>query len=109
IERECGDKLEPVRGDFGPYWEDGIGTDARFAAQYRETESRAQAVETLASVTSQLQPQFAAPLPRLRRLWQDLILYAEHTYTSWGGYSRPDSEQTVRQIESKHFYVTDAG
>ncbi len=108
IDHDFGDKLETVRGDFGPYWEDGIGTDAQFAAQYRESESRAAAVDTLASVASQLQPQFAAPVARLRELWQDLILYAEHTYTSWGGYSRPDSEQTVRQIESKHFYVTDA-
>jgi alpha-mannosidase len=108
IEREFGDKLATVRGDFGPYWEDGIGTDAQFAARYRETESRTAAVETLASVAAQLQPQFAAPLDRLRRLWQDLVLYAEHTYTSWGGYSRPQSEQSVRQIETKHFYVTDA-
>jgi hypothetical protein len=108
IEREFGDQLETVRGDFGPYWEDGIGADAQFAARYRETESRAAAVEALASVAAQLQPQFAAPLDRLRRLWQDLVLYAEHTYTSWGGYSRPRSEESVRQIESKHFYVTDA-
>ena len=108
IEREFGDKLTTVRGDFGPYWEDGIGADAQFAAQYRETESRAAAVETLASVAAQLEPQFAAPFDRLRRLWQDLVLYAEHTYTSWGGYSRPHSEESVRQIESKHFYVSDA-
>ncbi|MGA2119208.1 MAG: glycoside hydrolase family 38 C-terminal domain-containing protein [Bryobacteraceae bacterium] len=107
IEREYGDKLETVRGDFGPYWEDGIGTDARFAAAYRETESRATAVETLASVTAALEPRFAAPRDRLRRLWQDLILYAEHTYTSWGGYSRPDSEESLQQIGTKHFYITD--
>jgi hypothetical protein len=108
IEHEFGDRLATVRGDFGPYWEDGIGTDAMFAAQYRETESRAAAVETLASVAAQLQPQYGAPLDRLHRLWNDLVLYAEHTYTSWGGYSRPASEQSVRQIASKHFHVTDA-
>lgn len=108
IDREFGDRLQTVRGDFGPYWEDGIGADAQFAARYRETESRAAAVETLATVAAQLQPQSAAPLDRLHRLWQDLVLYAEHTYTSWGGYSRPESEQSVRQIESKHFLVTDA-
>ena len=32
IEKNYGDKLETVRGDFGPYWEDGIGTDAQYAA-----------------------------------------------------------------------------
>ncbi len=41
IEKKFGDQLETVRGDFGPYWEDGIGTDAQYAAIYRQTESRA--------------------------------------------------------------------
>lgn len=108
VERESGDKLETVRGDFGPYWEDGIGTDALFAALYRQTESRAAAVETLSSVATLLEPQYAPPLDRLSRLWNDLILYAEHTYTSWGGYSRPDSDESVRQLETKHFHITDA-
>jgi len=108
IAKKYGDQLETVRGDFGPYWEDGIGTDARYAALYRETESRAPAVETLSALAALQRPEWAPPLDRLRRLWQDLILYAEHTYTSSGGYSRPDSEQSVRQIETKHFHVTDA-
>ena len=50
------------------------------------------AVETLASFAALQNPTWAPPQDRLRRLWQDLILYAEHTYTSWGGYSRPESE-----------------
>jgi len=108
IEKNYGGQLETVRGDFGPYWEDGIGTDARYAALYRHAESRAPAVETLSALAAIQKPEWAPPLDRLHRLWQDLILYAEHTYTSSGGYSRPDSEQSVRQIESKHFHVDDA-
>lgn len=108
IENKYADKLDTVRGDFGPYWEDGIGTDAQYAALYRQTESRASSVETLSALAALQRPEWAPPLDRLRRLWQDLILYAEHTYTSSGGYSRPDSEQSVRQIDSKHFHVTDA-
>ena len=108
IEKRFGDQLETVRGDFGPYWEDGIGTDAQFAALYRATESRAQSVEKLSSLAAMQQPEWAPPLEGLRRVWRDLLLYAEHTYTSSGGYSRPESEQSVRQIESKHFHVTDA-
>ena len=108
IAKRFGDQLETVRGDFGPYWEDGIGTDAQFAALYRETESRALSVEKLSSVAAMQKPEWAPPLDGLRRLWRDLLLYAEHTYTSSGGYSRPESEQTVRQTETKHFHVTDA-
>ena len=108
IEKRFGDQLETVRGDFGPYWEDGIGTDAQFAALYRETESRAQSVEKLSSLAALQKPEWAPPLESLRRIWRDLLLYAEHTYTSSGGYSRPESEQSVRQIETKHFHVSDA-
>ena len=108
IDEQYGARLATVRGDFGPYWEDGIGADALYAAAYRQTESRAAAVETLSSLAALQNPTWAPPLDRLRRLWQDLILYAEHTYTSWGGYSRPESEQSVRQIETKHFDVIDA-
>ena len=108
IEKRFGDQLSTVRGDFGPYWEDGIGTDAQFAALYRATESRALAVEKLASVAALQQAEWAPPLESLRRVWRDLVLYAEHTYTSSGGYSRPESEQSVRQIETKHFHVSDA-
>ena len=108
VEKKFGDQLETVRGDFGPYWEDGIGTDAQYAALYRETESRALAVEKLSSLAALQKPEWAPPLEGLRRLWRDLLLYAEHTYTSSGGYSRPESEQSVRQIETKHFHVSDA-
>jgi len=108
VEKNFGDQLETVRGDFGPYWEDGIGTDAQYAALYRETESRALAVEKLSSLAALQKPEWAPPLEGLRRLWRDLLLYAEHTYTSSGGYSRPESEQSVRQIETKHFHVSDA-
>jgi hypothetical protein len=108
IEKKSGNRLETVRGDFGPYWEDGIGTDAQYAALYRESESRALAVEKLSSLAALQQPEWAPPLEGLRRVWKDLVLYAEHTYTSSGGYSRPESEQSVRQLDTKHFYVSDA-
>jgi hypothetical protein len=108
VEKKFGDQLETVRGDFGPYWEDGIGTDAQYAALYRETESRALAVEKLSALAALQKPEWAPPLEGLRSLWRDLLLYAEHTYTSSGGYSRPESEQSVRQIETKHLHVTDA-
>jgi hypothetical protein len=108
IGKRFGDQLETVRGDFGPYWEDGIGTDAQYAALYRATESRVLSVEKLSSFAAMQKAEWAPPLESLRRLWRDLLLYAEHTYTSSGGYSRPESEQSVRQIETKHFHVSDA-
>ena len=40
-------------------------------------------------------------------MWNDLVLYAEHTFTSWGGYSRPQSDETVRQFEVKDQFAVD--
>ncbi len=108
IAKTDGAQLATVRGDFGPYWEDGIGTDAQYAALYRHTEARAPAVETLASLAALAHPEWAPPLDRLHRLWTDLVLYAEHTYTSSGGYSRPHSDESIGQIRTKHFDVDDA-
>ena len=107
VDKQYGSQLATVRGDFGPYWEDMIGTDAQFASVYRQTESRAAAVETLSSLAALQSPAWAPPADRLRRLWQDLILYAEHTFTSWAGYDRPVAEQNVRQLETKHFDVVE--
>jgi alpha-mannosidase len=36
IEKEAGGKFPVYRGDFGPYWEDGYGSDARYTAMHRE-------------------------------------------------------------------------
>ena len=35
------------------------------------------------------------------------MLYAEHTFTSWGGYSRPESDETVRQLATKDQFAVD--
>lgn len=108
IEKRFGNQLDTVRGDFGPYWEDGIATDSQFAANYRATENRALAVEKLSSLAALQKPEWAPPIDRLQRLWRDLVLYAEHTYTASQAYNRPESDESVLQIESKHFYVSDA-
>ncbi|HEX8422199.1 MAG TPA: polysaccharide lyase family protein, partial [Pyrinomonadaceae bacterium] len=47
-----GAKLPVVRGDGGPYWEDGIASDAYHAAMERETERRAVSAEKLGVVAS---------------------------------------------------------
>ena len=108
IEKRFGDQLDTVRGDFGPYWEDGIGTDAQYAAHLpRHRKPRAGGRETLfagrlaEAGMGAAARQAAAPVARpgaLRRAHLHLR----------GGYSRPESEESVRQIDTKHFDVNDA-
>src|SRR5579884_797521 len=97
IDVHFGRELPVVTGDGGPYWEDGIGTDARYAAMDRINQQRALSAEKLSTLGAYVEKNVAGEQNLIRKMWQNLILYAEHTFTSWGGYSRPNSEETQRQ------------
>jgi alpha-mannosidase len=108
IDQHFGNELPTVIGDGGPYWEDGVGTDARYAAIDRQNQQRALSAEKLSTLGTYVQMNVAGEQEQLRKMWQDLILYAEHTFTYWGGYSRPDSDETRRQTFSKHQFVVNS-
>ncbi len=58
FERRYGDKLPTFRGDFTPYWEDGVGSSARETGLNRHSADRLSQAETLWAL---LNP---GPLPR---------------------------------------------
>ncbi len=101
IEQHYGSSLETVVGDGGPYWEDGLGTDAYYVAIDRASQQRAPSAEKLATLGAYLHKNVAGWNDEIRSMWEDLTLYAEHTFTSWGAYSRPQSEESVRQLATK--------
>jgi hypothetical protein len=55
----------------------------------------------MATLATYLQKDVAGPKESLPQMWEDLVLFAEHTFTSWGGYSRSESEETVHQLATK--------
>lgn len=105
IDKHFGSELPTVTGDGGPYWEDGEGTDARYAAIDRLNQQRALTAEKLSTLGSYVQKDVAGEKEQICEMWQNLMLYAEHTFTYWGGYSRPKSDETRRQTFSKHQFV----
>ena len=107
VDQHFGADLPTVVGDGGPYWEDGYGTDAHYLATDRSSQQRAPSAEKLATIATFLHPNVSGPAEQIRSMWDDLVLYAEHTFTSWGGYSRPDSEETVRQFATKDQFAVD--
>ncbi|MGO9274155.1 MAG: polysaccharide lyase family protein [Terriglobia bacterium] len=107
IDQHYGSELPNIVGDGGPYWEDGYGTDAHYLAIDRASQQRAPSAEKLATIATFLHPTVSGPAGQVRRMWDDLVLYAEHTFTSWGGYSRPDSEETIRQFAAKDQFAVD--
>ena len=108
IDQHFGNELPTVTGDGGPYWEDGEGTDARYAAIDRRNQQRALSAEKLSTIGAYVQKDVAGEREQLRKMWQNMILYAEHTFTYWGGYSRPQSDETRRQTFSKHQFVVNS-
>ena len=108
IARQFGDSIPVVRGDGGPYWEYGIESTARSAAIDREAAERAQAAEIFSTVGGLVNPSLRTEPEILARLWNNMVLYAEHTW----GYSRsvsdPRSQETTDQLAVKEAFATDA-
>lgn len=104
VDQHFGRSLETVRGGFGTYWEDGLGTDARYTAINRSNQQRAATADELATIAADLEPDLRPPFRRLAKMWQQLILYDEHTWTSSHAYTRPHSDETVGQLAVKELY-----
>ncbi|HXJ95565.1 MAG TPA: polysaccharide lyase family protein [Terriglobia bacterium] len=107
VDQHYGSELETVKGDGGPYWEDGYGTDVHYLTIDRESQQRAPSAEKLSTIATYFENNVSGPAGEVRAMWNDLVLYAEHTFTSWGGYSRPQSQETVRQFEVKDNFAVD--
>lgn len=103
-----GDNIPTVRGDGGPYWEDGIASAAKLAAMERQNESRAPSVEKLATLSSLVNPRIAADKQSLDRMWNDMVLMDEHTFTSHDSWTDPSSEETRQQSATKKAYAVNA-
>jgi hypothetical protein len=108
IADEAGDSLKEVRGDGGPFWEDGVASDAYHAAMERETERRAVSAEKLGTVASLLDPRFKQSRESLDCLWENVALMGEHTW-GWGrSITEPHSEDSTRELAVKRFYGASA-
>ncbi len=108
IARQFGNDIPTIRGDGGPYWEDGIASDARYAAIERENESRGPSAEKLATLTSLVDPRLAADTTDLNRMWTDMVLMDEHTFTSGNSVDDPTSREAVEQLAVKNLNAVKA-
>lgn len=99
-----GGKLPVIRGDGGPYWEDGIASDAYHAAMERETERRAVSAEKLGVVASLVDPRYRPSREALDCMWENISLMDEHTW-GWGrSVTEPLSEDSTRELATKRLY-----
>lgn len=107
ITRQQGD-LEVIRGDGGPYWEDGLAANARITALARANSRRILTAEKLASIAGSLNPRWQPDLADLRAAWRHSLLIDEHTWHADCSVRDPDSLQARRQGEAKDAHAVDA-
>ncbi len=101
IEARYGKELPTHQGDGGPFWEDGIGSDAYFAAEDRQNQNRALSAEILSTVMHTVDANLNPPAGLLNDIWRNIVLFAEHTWLSYNSIVQPDHEESVKQLRVK--------
>ncbi len=108
IEKEADGKFPVFRGDFGPYWEDGYGSDAKFTAIHRENQERILSAEKFSVLPALLSPELRPDMSLLSSAWLNELTYDEHTWTYVGATSQPEHQQSEDQIQFKRARVVEA-
>jgi hypothetical protein len=104
FEKRYADKIPTFRGDFTPYWEDGVGSSSRETALNRHSADRLSQAETLWAL---LNP---GPFPGTDFIeaWKNVALYSEHTWGAYNSVSEPDKDFVKTQWKYKQAYALDA-
>jgi len=108
IEKQFADSIPSIRGDGGPYWEDGAGSDASYVAMERWSEARGQTAEKLATLASLVNPLLKPDPAALEDMWTNMVLMDEHTWDSYNSVSDPASMEAVHQLAVKEQFAVNA-
>lgn len=106
IAAEFHGNIPTLRGDGGPWWEDGIAADASYAAMERETEARGPSAEKLATISALANPVVAVDRKRFDAMWNDMVLMDEHTWTAAESYSDSTNDESTVQLAVKDAKAT---
>ena len=108
IDKKFGAELSTYKGDMGPYWEDGIGSDAYYAAEDRQNQSDALSAEIVSTAAHLVNPDVHPPKAEVDDAWNNILSFAEHTWGAARSISEPDSEESVEQLAIKDNFATQA-
>ena len=104
FENKYGNELPVYGGDFTGCWEDGAASSARETALTRQAAERLVQTEVLWTI----RPPDSFPSDVVEEIWQNILLYNEHTWGSWNSISAPDSDFTLKQWETKQSFALNA-
>jgi hypothetical protein len=101
IEKNYSGGLPVVRGTGGAYWADNFGMLAAATARDRANQMRAVAAETLATLTTSLDPKLKFSRDLDREIWRTMLVYAEHNFGTGRAASQPESDEVVGIVREK--------
>lgn len=102
IDEQFHGRLKVYRGDFGPYWEDGLTSDARYTAIFRRNQERILTAEKMSTLPALLNPALRPDRARLASDWKNMLLFSEHTWSSANGTTQPEGDEYLRQLKQKN-------
>jgi alpha-mannosidase len=108
IAKQFESDIPVYRGDLGPYWEDGFGSDSKHTALHRQNQQRILSAEKLAVIPAVLNPELRPDHRLLAQAWKNMLLFDEHTWTYVGATTQPENEQTENQLALKGARTTEA-
>ena len=103
IEKNYGDKLPVVKGDFTEYWTDGLGTAAGLTAINRNAKERLVQAETLWTM---LRPGKGAPRAEFDDAWRFIALGSEHTWCAENP-TEPFFQEAIWKVKQSYFHTAD--
>jgi alpha-mannosidase len=109
IVEHYGSDLKTYKGDMGPYWEDGVGSDAYYTAVDRQSQNRALSADILSTLSQSVNPGIHPPEAELDDAWRNIVLYSEHTWRNAGhSLAQNDSEAMVKGFGVKDNHAVQA-
>lgn len=101
LETQFGEQLKVYRGDFGPYWEDGVTSDAKHVAIFRQNQQRILTAEKMSVLPALLNPDLLPDTARMREAWENMLLFNEHTWTAASATTQPEGDESRQQLQQK--------
>ncbi|MHC4211527.1 MAG: glycoside hydrolase family 38 N-terminal domain-containing protein, partial [Planctomycetota bacterium] len=108
LRQEAASRAEMVRGDQGAYWEDGAASSAVETALNREAARTLALAETLLAGLHASGRLAEVPVEQIRRAWEAVLLYDEHTWGAAWSVTAPDDPRTFGQFSTKAGYAREA-
>ena len=100
IEKDYGDQLPVVKGDYTEYWTDGLGTAAGLTAMNRNSKERLIQAEKLWTM---LRPGKPAPRDEFDEAWRYIALGSEHTWCNENP-SEPFFLDAIYKVKQDYFH-----